>query len=54
MARPTERHLAEGKRLKGQQNVVNLCMFWVGTGMPTVSKREGQNLETNFKNKAKE
>jgi hypothetical protein len=37
-------HLAEGQWLKEQLNMVKLCMFRVGTRMPTVSRTEGQYL----------
>jgi hypothetical protein len=39
-----ETHLAEGQWLKEQLNMVKLCMFRVGTRMPTVSRTEGQCL----------
>jgi hypothetical protein len=50
-----ETHLAEGKWLEEQLNVVKLRMFRVGTRMPTVSRRDGQNLtplKIFIKNKA--
>jgi hypothetical protein len=37
-------HLAEGQWLKEQLNMVKLRMFRVGTGMPTISRTEGQYL----------
>jgi hypothetical protein len=48
-------YLAEGQRLKEQLKVVKLCVFRIGTRMPTVSRTEGQGLvplKTLFTNSA--
>jgi hypothetical protein len=39
-----ETHLAEGKWLKEQLNVVKLATSRVGNTMPTASRTEGQHL----------